>query len=792
MAGEKPISGYTQLTEFITGLRILVQRTGVTTLNHIELDTVLNGLIRYESDVVNNVTTSSPGLVLDARQGKVLKDLIDAIVASEGVADGIATLGSDGKVTASQIPSLALVDVYTVASEAEMLACGAEQGDMAIRTDENMIYILATAPATTLGNWVELTVLQDLIQSYIDTEASARASGDSALDTRLTAAEGEIDNIQTEQASQQTEIDANESQLSAMENLFTALTNPLDIKPVLNLDFASRKVLDPRITFNRASTGRYYDGKTYVKAEENLISDSVGFTNFANADATVITGQTAPDGSTDAILVTNLGSGRFTSPLNKNMGEGFIRSIWAKVSTEDVTAGHTDVCLTAFYANTPSTLVTLTDEFVRYDFEVTSGSYLDYFYAIDFRHASTTATDVYLWAPQLEQRDSVTAYTPTTGQPITNYQPVMQEASADVARFDHDPVTGESLGLLLEEQRTNLHTYSEDFSDASWSKLRASIDSNVIVSPSGELTMDKFVASTDTGAHYINQYNSLTSGNTYTKTVFAKYGGYVLQMIGSASVFGGPAYANFDLENGVVTAEVGGTAKIYDLGNGIYRCSFTVTATSTASGGIIIGLVNSTSATRLPSWTGDGFSGVYIWGAQLEAESFPTSYIKTESSQVTRSADSASMTGTNFSDWYRQGTGSVYIEASTFRDPTIGTPLYTISDDTLNNYICGFARNIRHLKIVSGGTLQADIDAGEYIIDVFTKNAGAWNVDDFAVCLDGGTEGTDAGGIVPVTVDKLYIGQYVTEGIGYLNGHIKKLAYYNQRLSNSELQGLTA
>ena len=135
---EKPISGYTQLTEFITGLRILVQRTGVTTLNHIELDTVLNGLIRYESDVVNNVTTSSPGLVLDARQGKVLKDLIDAIIASKGVSDGIATLAGDGKVPSSQLPSY-VDDVIEVADYAALPTTG-ETGKIYVTLDTNKTY----------------------------------------------------------------------------------------------------------------------------------------------------------------------------------------------------------------------------------------------------------------------------------------------------------------------------------------------------------------------------------------------------------------------------------------------------------------------------------------------------------------------------------------------------------------------------------------------------------------------------------------------------------------------------
>lgn len=97
-----------------------------------------------------------------------LNALVAAINAARGAADGIATLDSAGKVLASQIPSLALVDVFTVASESAMLALDAQQGDMAIRTDESMIYILGSSPASTLENWIELSAIETLIHEYFN------------------------------------------------------------------------------------------------------------------------------------------------------------------------------------------------------------------------------------------------------------------------------------------------------------------------------------------------------------------------------------------------------------------------------------------------------------------------------------------------------------------------------------------------------------------------------------------------------------------------------------------------
>ena len=179
------INQHTQKTSLDWLFNILVQPssgagTGVAPATHeqfgMSLDLIRQALVEI-TNVVNNLTTTVPGKVLDARQGKVLADTIQAEIAKYGQPNGIATLGSDGKVPASQIPSLALVDVFTVTSEAAMLALDAQQGDMAIRTDSNQVFILSASPASTLENWIELAALKALVDAAIaDLAGSGRTT----------------------------------------------------------------------------------------------------------------------------------------------------------------------------------------------------------------------------------------------------------------------------------------------------------------------------------------------------------------------------------------------------------------------------------------------------------------------------------------------------------------------------------------------------------------------------------------------------------------------------------------
>jgi hypothetical protein len=442
--------------------------------------------------------------------------------------------------------------------------------------------------------------------------------------------------------------------------------------------------------------------------------------------------------------------------------------------------------------------ITVTPTWTRFSITAngTGGNVL---FAIGLRGASSPANsntaDILAWGAQVEQRSAVSSYQPTTYQPITNYQPTLLTASANVARFDHDPVTNESLGLLIEEQRTNLQKYSEDFSNGIWQKALATVTVNQMIAPDGTLTGDKLVEDTTTNIHITNSQPLTFGASTYTASVYAKQAGrqYVAVQIyvnGTSSRY----TVLVDLSDGsfVASNNVGSPTNtsysIISVGNGWYRISVTATQTSTSLAGIGVGASNSATpsySSGLPVYTGDGYSGIYIWGAQLEAGAFPTSYIKTEASQVTRSADSASMTGANFSSWYRADEGSVYVEsegAGGGANFSIG-----ISAERLVSY----ASTSTTWFIIANGSTQVNLSIGQYIKNEYSKIAGVYKTNDFAASLNSGNVGVDASGLLPLGSNKLTIGSDYFPN-AFLNGHIKKISYFPARLSNEELQEMTS
>jgi hypothetical protein len=371
---------------------------------------------------------------------------------------------------------------------------------------------------------------------------------------------------------------------------------------------------------------------------------------------------------------------------------------------------------------------------------------------------------------------------------------VLLSAANNVARFDHNPVTGESLGLLIEEQRSNLLTYSEQFDNAAWTKVAATITANTAIAPDGMLTGDKLVETTGAGSPFTSQSPSLVSGTSYTFTCYAKEdptsAKRFLMLLLPSAAFGANIRGVFDLGAGTFTNTGATTVSIQNLGNGWWRCSVSAAATSTTAAGLQVRLSNVGNGS-ISAYTGDGYSGIYIWGAQLEAGAFPTSYIPTVASQVTRSADAASMTGANFSSWYRANEGTLF---AAWRTNTLALSnslgVFSVSDGTTNERI-QLRRNagssfVSYLA-VDGGTIQYN-DSGTLSFSGSSNAALAYKVNDF-IGVNNGLLGTaDTVGTLPVvTQAEIGFGQ----GSGSLNGHIRKIAYYPLRLTNSQLQALT-
>lgn len=279
---------------------------------------------------------------------------------------------------------------------------------------------------------------------------------------------------------------------------------------------------------------------------------------------------------------------------------------------------------------------------------------------------------------------------------------LIQSASANTQRIDYS--TGVA-GLLIEESRANLFTRSEDFSNAVWTKIRSTVTTNAIIAPDGTLTADKLVENTDNNSHLFLRDATLTANTTYTYSIYVKSSERNV-FIETRFAANWTAYvgARFDLTTGTVAA---GTGKIESLGDGWYRCSITATfGASTTTGGFATYIVSGTAI----SYTGNGTSGIFIWGAQLEAGAFPTSYIPTVASTVTRNADVATMTGTNFSDWFNLSAGTFFINTDAQSgDVLLTAGTYTLFADAtaLKKYATTYTADPSATELVFGnGTIQ--------------------------------------------------------------------------------------
>jgi len=353
----------------------------------------------------------------------------------------------------------------------------------------------------------------------------------------------------------------------------------------------------------------------------------------------------------------------------------------------------------------------------------------------------------------------------------------------NIPRIDYDS-DGNRLGLLIEESRTNLVTYSERLSQQN--DIRCTVTDNQAISPSGNTDASSAIESTDSADHRIDFISiSVTSGTSYTFSVYIKEAGRSWVRIQMGTGGFGTAYANFNLSTGAIGTTTGiTTAQTTDLGNGWYRCEITATATATASTTLAVQLGTGDQGI---SYTGDGTSGIYIYGAQLEAGSFPTSYIPTSGATATRSADVASISTDAFG--YNQSAGSVVVQIGKHAGVTSGSQ-YVVS---LDNNASGERMQINRfngnyiLDVVDGGVSQVSVSVGPGADN--SKIAFAYALNNFAATEDGDTPVTDTSGTVPAPTE-VTIGT-AWNGGSPLNGHIKSIRYYPRRLTNAQLQEIT-
>ena len=504
--------------------------------------------------------------------------------------------------------------------------------------------------------------------------------------------------------------------------------------PSLDLRFADNKSLVDAttgaslVTFTRASTGTYVGSDGLIMAAvTNLQTWSEDFRNTADAGATrpwtyntsAVTADNtiAPNGTSTADLIAGAAgtANKFLSNNISTTTTGFYTfSLYLKQNTEqfvvlrltdgsangirgrfDLTAGTVVVSSEGTATGQAASATAVGNGWYRCVVtcslsSLPSSVMQPQLWLNNFASTSLT-TNYFAWGAQLEQSSTVGEYIPTTS--TINSAP----------RFDHNPTTGESLGLLVEEARTNLLLNSATLSTQS-----------------------------------------------------------------------------------VTVAAAANTLSFYGTG------TVTLTGVSTAGPLVGTGANNRVSLTFTPTV---GVLVVTVLGsvtnAQLESGAFATSYIPTTTATVTRAADVASVTGSNFSSFYNQTEGTVFADVNTAPVANIAQALFDLSEGAGNERM--FQRRntggFISTAITDNSVVQGDFGSVQVSASGRARSGFAYRLNDFEAAVNGSPSGTDTSATVP-TPDRIHIGQNFGSG-QVLNGTIKRLTYWPVRLTNPTLQSIT-
>ena len=382
-----------------------------------------------------------------------------------------------------------------------------------------------------------------------------------------------------------------------------------------------------------------------------------------------------------------------------------------------------------------------------------------------------------IWGAQLEY-GVATPYIPTLTAAVST------GPTANVPRLDYLGSTCPR--LLLEPQRTNLLQFSEQIDNAYWTKQDTSITANTFVSPDGYTNADSLIENSATAQHLAMRTGiTITNATAYTASVYFKANTRTraaIQLAGAGFFDTANGLVIFNLSTGTIVSQSGNaTGTITAMGNGWYRCTATKTSVGT-SGVVAFNLVDSSNNI---SYAGNGTSGVFLWGAQLETN-FATSYIPTLAASATRGADACSKTG--ISSLIGQTEGTVFVDWQIDSIPSVGSYftffLYQSSGNSM--YVGVFPDGRVQAVVYVGSVLQCNlISSFGFITAGANKFAFGYKANDFVLYANGVQVATDTSGSVPASTS---IDLADTSG-GKMN--YKQALLFKTRLTNAQLAELT-
>jgi hypothetical protein len=519
------------------------------------------------------------------------------------------------------------------------------------------------------------------------------------------------------------------------------------------------------LTFTRASNGTRINSAGLVEVcPWNLLTYSQTFSNGAWIDAssgtvTRTSGFADPNGGNTAFkLVGNNASSWIANDIGAVQANNYTFSIWLKT---DSTAS---IDLLMSYGTTDTSTKSITSTWQRYEFTASRSATAGLYGGINVGNG----VNVYAWGAQLNIGSTAKPYFPTTDR-------------LNVPRLTYQNGGGGCPSLLLEKQSTNLITYSEQFDSANWIKNDTTVSANTTTSPDGNITADSLIENTSNGLHIV--YQAVGIAGTYTLSFYVKANTrnwvYITMYDGIAD-----RGAYFNVSTGVVgNIDSGVTASIQSVGNGWYRCIVTATNLAVFSSSCQLATADGTR-----SYTGDGTSGLFIWGAQLEASSYPTSYIPTTTASATRVADVAQKTG--ISSLIGQTEGTIFLDIETIAENSDWFTISPVSGSPYSNGIgIGYYSNSVRLQLYSStNAIFATLSS----ITGRNKIAVAYKSGDTAIYINGTSVFTSATTFVfGVNLDgiKLLSDSWVAGAMQ--KAQANEALLFKTRLTNSELASLT-
>jgi hypothetical protein len=390
------------------------------------------------------------------------------------------------------------------------------------------------------------------------------------------------------------------------------------------------------------------------------------------------------------------------------------------------------------------------------------------------------------WGAQLET-GVTTPYIPTTTAAVS------VGITANIPRLDY--TGGGCPSLLLEPQRTNLALFSEQLDNAAWTKNNApTILSNVAVAPDGTISADSIADTIGTDYKRVSQIYSITPNGTSTFTFFVKketsktnFGGFSFDYIGGSYLFCRIAFNEVTGAINILTpSNITPILKSEDYGN-YWRFSITATDTGTNTS-VEAQIWGNISIDGTSIGLGIG-SARTIWGCQFEAGSYATSYIPTLGSSVTRLADAASKTG--ISSLIGQSEGVLYWEGTINAVP-VDQPIFGVEKEA-SSFVIRFGGDGTSLYAQAfNGSTNLFFQTTTPSVGQKIKVAFAYKAGDYAFYKNGTlvASGTNASTIP--ACDKLQTNQLWSTSGGIGAYSTNDAALYTTRLSNAELQSLTA